>query len=1151
MKQLFGIAGFTTYILIVFLNAMTDLGHKIILQNTIFKAYEGAELIVLTALVNALILLPFIFLFSPAGFISDKYPKVKVVEYASGVAIGITTLILFAYMMGWFWVAFVCTFVLAAQSAIYSPAKYGLIKEMTGNEMLAEANAVVQAVTIVSILAGAVVYSIFFEQLLQNRSQDPSEILHYIAPLGGLLIVASTIEFLLAKRLVRRFKAVVIEEKRHFDLEEYSHLHYLKKNIVLLKKEKSVWASIVGLGVLWGISQIVVAIFGEYLKEKLGITNTVTAQGLLALSGVGLVVGSVFAGRVSRHFIETGIIPFGAMGVTVVLFVIPSLESLQALGVTLFAFGFFSGLVVVPLNALIQFLTPTPILGKVLAGNNFIQNIVMFGALVFTALFGYFQLSSTGLFYLSAGIALFGTVASILRLPQSMVRYLVKMFVSFRYTLHVEGLKHIDTNRGVLLLGNHISFLDWAVLQMAYPKQIRFVIERSYYELWYLKPFLRFFNTIPISNRGSKRALSQVTEALNAGETVAIFPEGHLSRNGHLGLFRKGFEHACREANEKTVIVPFYLFGLWESDFSHASKKMKRKKSRDIRVTFGTMMEKEASASRVKEAVFELSIRSWNGYTKQLSSLQEAWIKSAKMRGSRICMADSTGVKSSGIHFGTGTLLLAQKLKASIGNRQNIGVILPTSVGGSMGNMALLTLGKTIVNLNYSSGTESLLYALKLSEIETIVTSRQFLARLTAKGFDLSKVIAGVKVIYLEDIKQEIGVWERIGKLLAFKLMPLWMLKRFYLQRVDIEETAAILFSSGSEGNPKGIELSHRNMMGNIKQITTLLNPNDEDVMLGTLPMFHSFGLTVTTLLPLIEGIPVVCHPDPTDGFGIGKLSATYKATMLFATATFFRLYTRNKKLHPLMFQSLRMVVAGAEKLPDEIRLAFKERFGKEIFEGYGATETTPVASVNIPDVLLPGIWKPQVGNKPGTVGLPLPGSSFKIVDPESFEVLPKREAGMILIGGTQIMKGYLGDRERTSSVIREIEGITWYVSGDKGWLDEDGFLTIVDRYSRFAKIGGEMVSLGMVEEKMGKLITEEEKIAVTSIPDEKKGEALVLLFESHREVSELLSQIGTLEMNPLYIPSKAYRVDEIPVLGTGKADFKGAKKLAQVLEKQ
>jgi acyl-[acyl-carrier-protein]-phospholipid O-acyltransferase/long-chain-fatty-acid--[acyl-carrier-protein] ligase len=200
MKALFRIAGFTPYIFIIFLNAMTDLGHKIILQNTIFKAYDGSELIVLTAIVNALILLPFIFLFSPAGFISDKYPKVKVVEYASAAAIAITTLILISYLMGWFWVAFGLTFVLAAQSAIYSPAKYGLIKEMTGSENLAPANALVQSVTIVSILLGAVVYSIFFESLLKDRSIDPSTILTYIAPVGFLLIGASIVEYLLARR---------------------------------------------------------------------------------------------------------------------------------------------------------------------------------------------------------------------------------------------------------------------------------------------------------------------------------------------------------------------------------------------------------------------------------------------------------------------------------------------------------------------------------------------------------------------------------------------------------------------------------------------------------------------------------------------------------------------------------------------------------------------------------------------------------------------------------------------------------------------------------------------------------------------------------------------------------------------------------------
>ncbi len=1148
MKALFSIAGFGSYILIVFLNAMTDLGHKIILQNTIFKAYEGSELIVLTALVNALILLPFIFLFSPAGFISDKYPKVKVVEYAAAAAIGITTLILFSYMMGWFWAAFILTFILAAQSAIYSPAKYGLIKEMTGNDLLAEANAVVQSVTIVSILLGAVVYSLFFEYLLQDRSTHPSEILQYIAPVGFLLIGASVAEFLLAKHLAKRFKKVIVDDEKHFELEAYRNLGYLRKNLAVLKKEKVVWSSIVGLSILWGISQILVAIFGEYLKGKLGITDTVTAQGLLALTGAGLVTGSLIAGRVSRRFIETGIIPIGALGVTFALYMIPSLESVSSLGMALFAFGLFSGLIVVPLNALIQFATPAPILGMVLAGNNFVQNVVMFSALILTALFGYFQLSSTGLFYLISAVALMGTLAAVMKLPQSMIRYIVRVIVSVRYRIQVEGLNNIDAKKGVLLLGNHVSFLDWAILQIAYPKQIRFVMERSYYEIWYLKPFFAFFNAIPISSRGGKQALSLVTEALNRGDTVAIFPEGHLSRNGHLSTFQKGFELACREADEETVIVPFYLRGLWEGDFSHASQKLKRKRSRDISVTFGEMMPVKSTAEEVKREVFSLSIRSWQAYADTLPSLQEAWLESVKQSGNTLCVADSTGTELSNYRFAAGTLMLAKYLKRQIGRQSNVGVILPTSVGGSMGNMALLSLGKTIVNLNYTSGTQSLQHAVRLADIETVVTSKQFAVRLKAKGFDLSEVLERLNVIYLEDMKERIGKVEGLGTLLTLKLFPMWMLKVCYLQRKKTDDTAAILFSSGSEGVPKGVELTHKNIMGNIKQITTLLNPTDEDVMLGTLPIFHSFGLTVTTLLPLIEGIPVACHPDPTDGFGIGKLAAKYEATMLFATATFLRLYTRNRKLHPLMFKDLRMIVAGAEKLPEEIRKAFKEKFGHEIYEGYGATETTPVASVNIPDVLLPDTWKPQIGNKPGTVGLPVPGSSFKIVDPESFEELPVGEEGMILIGGTQIMKGYLKEPEKTASVIKEIDGIRWYVTGDKGRLDSDGFLTIVDRYSRFAKIGGEMVSLGMVEQEIGKLLQPEEKIAVTAIPDAKKGEAVVLLFEGEREIDEVLAEVGTLHLNPLFVPSKAYKVDVIPVLGTGKADFKGAKKMAELL---
>ena len=1145
MKALFKITGFTPYIFIIFLNAMTDLGHKIILQNTIFKAYDGSELIVLTAIVNALILLPFIFLFSPAGYISDKYPKTKVIEYASAAAIGITSLILVSYYMGWFWAAFVLTFVLAAQSAIYSPAKYGLIKEMAGNEKLAQANALVQAVTIVSILAGAVIYSMFFESLLQDRTTSPSEILSIIAPLGYLLIAASIVEFLLARKLVKKFTHQSTDNTLVFEAKKYKNLEYLKSNLSVIRGNKAVWLSIIGLSVLWGVSQVVLAVFGEHLKSKLGITDTVVAQGLLSLSGIGMVVGSMYAGRVSKNYIETGIIPLGALGIALTLYTIPSLSALWALGLTLFIFGVSSGLFLVPLNAIIQFATPTQILGKVLAGNNFMQNVSMFLFLVLTALFGYFHLSATGLFYIIATIAFIGLGYTLLKLPQSLVRYMVRMIIGFKYDLSVEGLKNIEANdKGVLLLGNHVSFLDWAILQMAYPKQIRFVMERSYYEKWYLKPFLDFFKVIPISSRGSKGALAKVTEALNAGETVALFPEGHLSRNGHLGTFQRGFEVATKEA-ENAVIVPFYLKGLWEDNFSYASQKMKRSKSKDISVNFGSVIDVHSNASEVKKAVFDLSVQSWKAYAQTLPTLQRAWMETTKESGSRLCMADSTGVEVNGNRFITGTLMIANAIKRRLAGSQNIGVLLPTSVGGSMGNMALLTLGKTVVNLNYSSGEESLRHALKIANITKVLASKQFVTKLKAKGFDLTEVLAEVEVIYLEEVREEMSRMKSLAMLALVKVLPASVLNKLFVKDVSTDDTAAILFSSGSEGTPKGIELSHKNMMGNIKQAITLINPNDSDVMLGTLPIFHSFGLTVTTLLPLIEGIPVVCHPDPTDGFGIGKLAAKYEATMLFATATFFRLYTRNKKLNPLMFKDLRMVIAGAEKLPQEIRDEFKKKFGHDIYEGYGATETTPVASINIPDVLMQDSWKAQVGHKIGTVGLPVPGSSFKIVDPESFEELKTGEEGMILIGGTQIMKGYIGDPEKTASVIKELDDIRWYVTGDKGRLDEDGFLTIVDRYSRFAKVAGEMVSLGLVEGEIAKVLGENDQVAVVALPDAKKGEKLVLLLEGEMELDALKEQIKSLEMNPLFVPSEYYKVEELPKLGTGKADFKGAKKVA------
>ena len=317
MFNILRIKGFLPYITIVFLNAFTDLGHKIIIQNAVFKYYSGTEQIVLTAIINALILLPFVMLFTPAGFLSDKYPKNKVIKIASISAIGLTLLIAVSYYSGWFTFAFILTFLLAMQSALYSPAKYGYIKELVGKENIAVGNSFVQAVTIVAILSGVFVFSLLFEWLLSPAFASLSDILTSVAPLGLLLVAITVLETLLTFSLPTKKET---DATLTFDRMRYLKGQYLKENFRCAKNNDVIWLCILGLSVFWGINQVVLASFGAYLKETAHVTNTVVAQGLLAFGGVGVVMGSLFAGKVSRRYIETGIIPIGAAGITLLLF---------------------------------------------------------------------------------------------------------------------------------------------------------------------------------------------------------------------------------------------------------------------------------------------------------------------------------------------------------------------------------------------------------------------------------------------------------------------------------------------------------------------------------------------------------------------------------------------------------------------------------------------------------------------------------------------------------------------------------------------------------------------------------------------------------------------------------------------------------------
>lgn len=1142
MFKLFKINGFLAFIVVVFINAFIDLGHKIIIQNAIFKAFDGPMQVMMMAIINGLLLLPFVAFFTPSGFMSDKYPKTKVLQHSMLFCVVATILITVMYANGWFWGAFAMTFVLALQSAFFSPAKFGTIKELAGKDNIAMANAYVQAVTIVAILTGVFVFSILFEGLLTTKTLSLNSIISHMMPVGIVLVTLACVQYAIGRALPTKIPSATIQ----FDYPKYLKGGYLKENLTRIRQSHVIWLSAIGLMVFWSVNQVVLATFGAYLKDVAGVTNTVLAQGLLALGGVGIIIGSLYAGRVSKSFIEVGLIPVAATGLAVGLFLLPQAHSVWVLGALFIIYGIFGGLFIVPLESLIQFNAKSNDAGVILAGKNFIANVGMLLFLVITIGFAQLNLSSETILKLMGGVAAIGSAYTLFKLPQSFIKYAIRLALSQAYTLNVIGLNHLPSTGGVLLLGNHTSWLDWAFLQMASPRPLRFLMERRIYEKRYLTWFLNAFGVVPISHSGSKNALAKVSELLAAGEVVVIFPEGGISRNGQLGTFHKGFETLDTESHFQ--ILPFYLWGLWGSKYSFSSdtyrKSSRLKRRRNITACFGTPMPATSKANAVKAEVSRLSIYAWQHYTDTMETLPEQWVRLVKSQPQKKAIVDYDGRALSNIMLLTATLLIKDIIKQQSTSQSTIGVILPTGLGGIIANMATLLLGKTVVNMNYTSSPEIIDKCRKKAGITTIITSRLFIKKLAKKGFDLDSILANVTAIYLEDHRTP-PLHKKLLKLTMATLLPTWCLKRLICSASALDDTAVILFSSGSEGEPKGVQLSHRNIVGNIKQIFTVVNPQDSDVVMNSLPIFHAFGLTVATFMPLIEGLKMVCIPDPTDGVLLGQLCYSNKGTVLFGTSTFLRLYARNKKLHPDMLSSIRIAVAGAEKLSDDVRHAFKEKFGLTIYEGYGTTETTPVASVNIPDMLIPESWNVQVGGKIGSVGLPLPGSTFMIVDPNTLAPLPVGEEGLILIGGTQIMKGYLNDPQKTKDAIVEMDGIRWYLSGDKGKLDDDGFLTIVDRYSRFAKIGGEMVSLTSVEMTISSLFSDNFECVAVNLPDEKKGEIIVLLYASDMPVDNLKTSILSSDLTALMTPSHYFKVDDIPKLGTGKLDFSGAKAIA------
>jgi acyl-[acyl-carrier-protein]-phospholipid O-acyltransferase / long-chain-fatty-acid--[acyl-carrier-protein] ligase len=596
---------FYLYLSVTFLNAFVDLGHKIVIQNTIFKLYDGSEQIALTAIINLFILLPFIAFFSSSGYISDKYAKKWVMVSLSAIAVLITLGITYCYYHGLFELAFFMTLLLAIQSAFYSPAKYGIIKELVGKNRLVKANAFVQSLTIVAILGSTLLFSFGFESLYKNILVTPNnsqDILISIAPLGWGLVMLSLIEMLFTLLIPSQHQK---KYNSTFDIKKAFKLQLLKENLQHTFKYTSITFSIFALSLFFAISQVLLASIGAYLKENADVSSAFIAQAVTASAAIGIILGSITFHFLSQKDIRLNLLPVSAVSVIAVLVLLGTTNNILCITLLLFIFGFMGSWIIIPLNALIQDKADSQLLGTTIAGNNFIQNLLMSLFLLLTVALSYFAISAETIFLLLALISTIGAFVIFKYMPMRFDQLILLFIFSWRYNLTSHNSHHIPKTGAALILGNHITYVDWVFIMLSSERKVRFVIDRKYYEMPILKSICKLYHQIPISESASKDALQQVANALNNGDVVCLFPEGGLSKKGKVEKLKKGYEIILKKTHVPVHIVPFYMQGLWASRLSRAPKKnsLRHFLYRKVTLRFGAPLPKEITSENLYQKI--------------------------------------------------------------------------------------------------------------------------------------------------------------------------------------------------------------------------------------------------------------------------------------------------------------------------------------------------------------------------------------------------------------------------------------------------------------------------------------------------------------------------------------------------------------------
>ncbi|HXS69459.1 MAG TPA: acyl-[ACP]--phospholipid O-acyltransferase, partial [Candidatus Polarisedimenticolia bacterium] len=1102
--------------------------------------------------IGALFSLPFILFSMAGGFLADRFSKRSLM-----LGVKIFELFIMTLVFAGLWtmnknILLACVFLMGTHSAFFGPPKYGSLPELLPERKLSWGNGILELGTYMAIILGTVAAALL-SQHLKGREWVSGCILMGLAILGFVCCLGIT--RVPAADPTRKYRPNFVAE--------------VWRQLRAMRGDRPLWLAILGNIYFSFLGSLLLLNLFFYGANVLNVDET--HIGILSVSlAMGIGIGSVAAGYLSGGKIEYGLVPLGALGLSIFssLLALPHPTITRAL-VLLALLGFSGGFFIVPIAALLQHKPSKETKGEVQATANLLSFVGVFLASgAHWLLAQQLQLSPLAIFFVGGVMTLVGAIYVLWLLPDALLRFVLWFLTRTVYRIRVMGRENVPAKGGALFVCNHLSLADAMLLLASTDRNVRFMMYKAHYELPWIRPFARMLGVIPISSeqrpREMLKSLQTASDAIKNGEVVCIFAEGQITRIGQMMPFRRGFERIMKDV--EAPIIPVALDGVWGSLFSFERGRFLWKWPRHIpypvTVNYGRPMPHTATPFEVRQVVQELMVEAWAYRKQHLRTLHRSFVRTARTRPFRFAMADAQNPK---VRFGGAlvrTVFLGRRLqKIGWGERTReprkmVGLLLPPSVPGALVNFAAMLTGKVPVNLNYTVSEETLASCIRQCEIKTVITSKAFLEKV--------KIKVPCETVFLEElagapssssartVEPSPGtasvfgppsLFEKLTAFLMAFLFPTGLLERALgsEKKVELDDLATVIFSSGSTGEPKGVMLSHYNIGANIEQMEQVFGLGKSDCVLGVLPFFHSFGFTGTLCMPAVVGVGAVYHPNPLDAKTIGPLIRDYSITFLLATPTFLQLYMRG--CAPEDFGSLRVVMTGAEKLPERLANAFEEQFGIRPLEGYGCTECSPAVAVNTHDFRSAGIR--QVGAKRGKIGHPLSGMSIHIVDPDTHAPMPFGQPGLMLVRGPNVMQGYLGKPEKTAEVLRD----GWYTTGDIAAIDEDGFLQITDRLSRFSKIGGEMVPHIKVEERLHELAgSTEQTFVVASVPDEKKGERLVVLHKlTDVQLQPTLEKLAQTDLPNLWKPraDQFFHVDNFPMLGTGKLDLRKIKELA------